>query len=78
MNFNSLIDSINMPNAQATNLLDQLFLLALVALLGHLPLKAEQIPVDVLEIAQEYARNKFVELTNEWSEFTEKEFHIYY
>ena len=78
MNFNSLIDSINMPDAQATELLDQLFLLALVALLGQLPLEVENIPSDVLEMAQEYARNKFVELTTEWSEFTNKEFHIYY
>lgn len=78
MNFNNLIDSINMSDAQATNLLDQLFLLALVSLLGQLPLEAENIPSDVLEMAQEYARNKFVELTTEWSEFTNKEFHIYY
>ena len=77
MNFNSLIDSINISDVQATNLLDQLFLLAIVSLLGQLPLEAKQIPVDILEIAQEYSRNKFVELTNEWSEFTGKEFHIY-
>ena len=77
MNFNSLIDTIDMSDAQATNLLDQLFLLALVSLLGHLPLEAENIPSDVLEMAQEYARNKFVELTTEWSEFTNKEIRIY-
>ena len=78
MNFNSLTDSIIIADAQATNLFDELFLLALASLLGQLPLEVENIPSDVLEMAQEYARNKFVELTTEWSEFTGKEFHIYY
>lgn len=72
-------NTIDMSYAQASNLLDQLFLLALASILGYLPLEAEaeNIPSDVLEMAQKYARNKFVELTNEWAEFTNREIRIY-
>ena len=70
-------NTIDMSYAQASNLLDQLFLLALASILGYLPSEAENIPSDVLEMAQKYARNKFVELTNEWAEFTNREIRIY-